>query len=154
MPWTNTMLGLVCLDIVCSFLASVSLLRFAFPVYPLSYVPRAMHNLDPIGLARPEEPNHLHVHDSYLRQIQNKPRSVILELLVQFRDVLGLEVTTQADRGLSALRSLFDLHVPGTLPSIHASTQCMYCCMYCANADFTELTWFSGCERVLNCQES
>jgi hypothetical protein len=110
-----------------------------------------MHNLHPIGLARSKEPNHLYVHDSYLRQIQNKPRSVILELTVQLRDVLRLELTTQAERGFSALRSLFDLHVPATLiQALTANTQCMHC----ANADFTELTWFSGCERLLNCQES
>jgi hypothetical protein len=74
-----------------------------------------MRDLHPFGLARSQEPNHFHVHDSHLRQIQNKPRSVILELLVQFLDVLCLEVTTQANRGLSALGSLFDLHVPVTL---------------------------------------
>jgi hypothetical protein len=74
-----------------------------------------MHNLHPIGLARSEEPNNLQVHDSYLRQIQEKTRPVILELLVQLRDVVGLEVTTQANRGLSALRSPFDLHVAVTL---------------------------------------
>src|SRR6516162_6276944 len=80
-----------------------------------------MHNLHPIGLTRSEEPNHLHVHDSYLLQVQNKPRSVILELRVQFPDVLRLKVTTQANRGLSALRSLFDLHVPVTLIETSAS---------------------------------
>jgi hypothetical protein len=82
-----------------------------------------MHNLHPIGLARSEEPNHVHVHDGYLRQIQDKPRSVILELLAQFRDVLRLEVTTQADPGLSALRSLFDLHVPVTLIQAFMATR-------------------------------
>ena len=34
---------------------------------------------------------------------------------LQFPDVLRLKVATQANRGLSALRSLFDLHVPVTL---------------------------------------
>jgi hypothetical protein len=43
----------------------------------------------------------------------------MLELLVQFPDVLRLKVTTQANRGLSALRSLFDLHVP--VPLIETS---------------------------------
>jgi hypothetical protein len=100
---------------------------FSFPIYPLSDVPRAMHNLHPIGLARSEELNHLHVHNSYLRQIQDKPSSVILELLFQFGDVLGLELTTQADRGLSALRSHFDLHVPATL--IQAFTSASYACI-------------------------
>src|SRR5271154_4770018 len=74
-----------------------------------------MHEFHPIGFTRPEEPNHLHVHDGYFRQVQNKPGSIILELLVQFPDVLRLKVTTQANRGLSALRSLFDLHVPAAL---------------------------------------
>jgi hypothetical protein len=74
-----------------------------------------MRDLHPFGLARSQEPNHFHVHDGYLRQIQNKARSFILELLVQFLDMLCLEVTTQANRGLSALGSLFDLHVPVTL---------------------------------------
>jgi len=81
-----------------------------------------MHNLHSIGLARSEEPNHFYVNDSHLRQIQDKPRSVILELLFQFRDLLRLELTTQADRGLSALGSHFDLHVPVTL--IQASAPC------------------------------
>jgi hypothetical protein len=82
-----------------------------------------MHNLHPVGLARSEEPNHLHVHDSYLRQIQDKTRPAILELLVQLRNVLGLEVTTQADRGPSALRSLFDLHVPVTMSQAFTATR-------------------------------
>jgi hypothetical protein len=86
-----------------------------------------MHNLRPIGLARSEEPNHLHVHDSYLRQILDKPNSVILELPIQFGDVLRLELTTQADRGPSALRSHFDLHVPATL--IQAFTAARYACI-------------------------
>src|SRR6516225_10872358 len=33
---------------------------------------------------RSQEPHHLHVHHSHLLQVQDKPRSVILELLVQF----------------------------------------------------------------------
>jgi hypothetical protein len=105
----------------------VSLSRFAFSIHPLSYVPRALHDFRPIGLARSEEPNHLHVHDSYLRQIQDKPRSVILELLFQFGDVLRLELTTQTDRGASALRSHFDLHVPATL--IQAFTAARNACI-------------------------
>jgi hypothetical protein len=36
--------------------------------------------------------------------------------------VLGLEVTAQADRGPSALRSLFDLHVRATLSQATTAT--------------------------------
>jgi hypothetical protein len=98
-----------------------------------------MHNLCPIGLARSEEPNHFYVNDSHLRQIQNRPRSVILELLFQFGDVLRLELTTQADRGPSALRSHFDLHVPATL--IQAFTAARNACIVPMQI-FTELTCF------------
>jgi hypothetical protein len=110
-----------------------------------------MHDLHPVGLTRSQEPHHLYIHNRYLLKVQNKPRSVILELIVQLRDVLRLELTTQAERGFSALRSLFDLHVSAALiQALTANTQCMHC----ANADFTDLTWFAGCERLLNCQES
>src|SRR5260370_15767186 len=95
--------------------------RFALAIHPLSYVPWAMHDLRPICLARSEEPNHFYVNYSHLRQVQDKPRSVILELLFQFRDLLRLELTTQADHGLSALGSHFDLHVPLTLIQAPAS---------------------------------
>jgi hypothetical protein len=73
-----------------------------------------MQDLHPIGDTRGQEPNHLHVHDRYLREIENTSGPVILELLVQFPDVLRLKVTTQENRGRSALRSLFDLHVGAT----------------------------------------
>src|SRR5260370_33888108 len=96
--------------------------RFALAIHPLSYVPWAMHDLRPISLARSEEPNHLYVNYSHLRHVQDKPRSAILELLFQFRDLLRLELTTQADRGPSALGSHFDLHVPVTL--IQATAPC------------------------------
>src|SRR6516162_4891217 len=97
-----------------------------------------MHNLHPIGLTRSEEPNHLHVHDSYLLQVQNQPRSVILELVVQFPDVVRLKMTTQVNRGHSALRGLFDLHVPVTLIETSASALVQALCQRRS----TELTGF------------
>jgi hypothetical protein len=86
-----------------------------------------MHNLRPIGLARSEEPNHFYVNDSHLRQIQDEPRSVILELLFQFVDMRRLKLTTEADRGFSALRCHFDLHVPAAL--IEAFTAVRNACL-------------------------
>jgi hypothetical protein len=62
-----------------------------------------MHNLHCVGLTLSEEPNHLHIYDRYFLQVQNKQRSVVLELLLQFSDVLRLKVTNQTNRGLSAL---------------------------------------------------
>ena len=49
-------------------------------------------------------------------------------LLVRFRDVLRLKLTTQADRGLSALGSHFDLHVPVTLIETSASAPMQVLC--------------------------
>jgi len=77
-----------------------------------------MRNHYSLRLARYEELNHFDVHNGYLGQVKNKPRSVLWELSFQFGDVLSLELTTQADCGLSALRSRFDLH--GSTTPLHA----------------------------------
>jgi len=77
-----------------------------------------MHNHYSFGLARYEELNHFDVHNGYVGQVKNKPRSVLWELSFQFGDVLSLELTTQADCGLSSLRIRFDLH--GSTTSLHA----------------------------------
>jgi hypothetical protein len=106
------------------FNAVVSFLGFSLPIHPLSDVSRAMHDLHPVSLARSEEPNHLHVYDSYLLQVQNQLRSVFLDLVGQFPDVVRLKVTTQVNRGFSALRGLFDFHVPTTL--IETSAICPF----------------------------
>jgi hypothetical protein len=57
-------------------------------------------------------------------------------LVGQFPDVVRLKVTTQANRGLPALRSLFDLHVPN-----HLDRRQGYC-MRCANAKLGGFTGF------------
>ena len=62
-----------------------------------------MHDLHSIGLRLYQEPNHLHIHDRYFLQVQNKQGSAMLELLFQFPDVLRLKVTNQTNGGLSAL---------------------------------------------------
>ena len=79
-----------------------------------------MHDLHSVGLTLYQEPNHLHIHDRYFLQVQNKLGSFILELLFQFPDVLRLKVTNQTDRCLSALRIFFDLQSP--LASVRASS--------------------------------
>jgi hypothetical protein len=77
-----------------------------------------MHDLHSVGLTLSQEPNHLHIHDRYFLQVQNK-HGVMLELLFQFLEVLRLKVTNQTDRCLSTLRILFNLQ--GPLASIEAS---------------------------------
>jgi hypothetical protein len=78
-----------------------------------------MHDLHSVGLTLSQEPNHLHIHDRYFLQVQNKQGAVMLELLFQFLEVLRLKVTNQTDRCLSTLRILFNLQ--GPLASIEAS---------------------------------
>jgi hypothetical protein len=78
-----------------------------------------MHDLHSVGLTLSQEPNHLHIHDRYFLQVQNKQGAVMLELLFQFLEVLRLKVTNQTDRCLSTLRILFNLQ--GPLVSIEAS---------------------------------
>jgi hypothetical protein len=75
-----------------------------------------MYDFDSVGLALSQEPNHVHIHDRYFLQVQNKQGSVMLELLFQFSDVVRLKVTNQTDRGLSTLRILFNLQVPLASP--------------------------------------
>jgi hypothetical protein len=87
----------------CFPAASGSVLGSSFPSHPLSYVWRAKHNLHSVGLTLSQEPNHVHIHDRYFLQVQNKQRSVVLELLFQFSDVLRLKVTNQTNRGLPTL---------------------------------------------------
>src|SRR4029077_10026177 len=96
----------------CLSAAPRSVLGSSFPSHPLSYVLRAMHDLHPIGLRLYQEPNHLHIHDRYFLQIQNKQGSAMLELLFQFPDVLRFKVTNQTHRCLSTLRILFNLQDP------------------------------------------
>src|SRR6266436_6988984 len=86
-----------------------SVLGSSFPSHPLSYVLRAMRDLHSVGLRLYQETNHLHIHDRYLLQVQNKQGSVMLELLFQFPEVLRLKVTNQTNRCLSTLRILFNL---------------------------------------------
>src|SRR6266436_7479893 len=84
----------------------------SFPSHPLSYVLRAMHDLHSVGLRLYQEPNHVHIHDRYFLQVQNKQGSVMLELLFQFPEVLRLKVTNQTNRCRSTLRILFNLQCP------------------------------------------
>ena len=90
-----------------------------------------MHDLHSVGLTLSQEPNHLHIHDCYFLQVQNKQGAVMLELLFQLLEVLRLKVTNQTDRCLSTLRILFNLQ--GPLASIEASL-IVGCCNWCANA--------------------
>jgi len=78
-----------------------------------------MHDLDSVGLTLSQEPNHVHIHDRYFLQVQNKQGSVMLELLFHFPDVLRLKVTNQSDRCLPTSRILFNLQ--GLLAWIGAS---------------------------------
>src|SRR3984893_3533216 len=94
------------------FAAPRSVLGSSFPSHPRSYVLRATHDVHSVGPRLYQEPNHLHIHDRYFLQVQNKQGSVMLELLFQFPDVLRLKVTNQTNRCLSALRILFNLQGP------------------------------------------
>ena len=88
-------------------------------MHPLSYVLRAMNDLHVLRLTLSQEPNHIHVHERHFFQVQNQLRSILLELLLQFPDMLRLKATNQADRGLTAVRVLFNPHC--SFGSIHAS---------------------------------
>lgn len=59
------------------------------------------------GLAKITD--YLEVHDCHFLQVQDKLWSVILHLLFQFRDVFGLKIADQANRGLAVSRTLFNL---------------------------------------------
>jgi len=87
----------------CFSAASSSVSGSLFPSHPLSYVWRAMHNFHAVGLTLCQEPDHVDIYDRYFLQVQNKQRSVVLELLFQFSDVLRLKVTNQTNRRLSTL---------------------------------------------------
>ncbi len=89
-----------------------------------------MHDLHSIGLRLYQEPNHLHIHDRYFLQVQNKQGSM-LELLFQFPDVLRLKVTNQTNRCLSTLRILFNLQGP---PASIGASIILGQCNCCANA--------------------
>jgi len=78
-----------------------------------------MHDLYVVCLTLSQEPNHIHVHERHLFQVQDQLGSILLELLLQFPDVLRLKATNQADRGLTAVRILFNPHC--SLGSINAS---------------------------------
>jgi hypothetical protein len=78
-------------------------LYFLFLLHPLSNVGRAINDLHAAGLTDSQKPNYIDLHERHFRQVQNKPRSVVLELLFQFPDVLRLKVTNQTNRSYSAL---------------------------------------------------
>jgi hypothetical protein len=74
-----------------------------------------MHDLHSVGLSLYQEPNHVHIHDRYFLQVQNKQGSVMLQLLFQFPEVLRLKVTNQTNRCRSTLRIFFNLQGPPAL---------------------------------------
>ena len=61
-----------------------------------------MNDLYAAGLAESQKPNDIDIHERHFRQVQNKPRLVVLELLFQFPDVLRLK---EGWRGPPGLRS-------------------------------------------------
>src|SRR6267143_604038 len=108
-----------------------SVLGSSYPSHPLSYVLRATHDLHSVRRRLYQEPNHLHIHDRYFLQVQNKQGAVMLELLFQFPDVLRLKVTNQTNRCRSTLR--IPLNLQGPPASIGASV-ILGQCNCCANA--------------------
>jgi len=60
-------------------------------------------------LTPPQEPHNIDIHESYFLQIQVTLRSLALELFFQFSQMLRLKTANQANRGLTAVRTLFDL---------------------------------------------
>jgi hypothetical protein len=84
-----------------------------------------MHDLHSVGLSLYQEPNHVHIHDRYFLQVQNKQGSVMLQLPFQFPEVLRLKVTNQTNRCRSTLRILFNLQGPpasiGASSSVNAT---------------------------------
>jgi len=71
-----------------------------------------MYDLHAAGLTGFQEPNHVHIHERYFLQVQDKLWTVFLNLPLQFINVLQLKVTDQADRCCSTVRLLFDLQCP------------------------------------------
>ena len=84
-------------------------LSLSFLPHPLSNVGGAINHFYAAGLTGAQKPNHICIHERHFRQVQNKPGSVVLELLFQFLEVLQLKVTNQTNRSRSALRTPFDL---------------------------------------------
>ena len=78
-------------------------LYLSFLLEPLSNVGGAVGDFYAADLADPQKLNEIHVHERHFRQVQNKPGSVVLELVFQFLDVLRLKVTNETNRSLSAL---------------------------------------------------
>ncbi len=71
-----------------------------------------MHDLDAVGLKGFQEPNNLDIHDCYFFEIQDKIRSVLPDLALQYLNVLRLKVTNQSDCCDSIVGILFDLQCP------------------------------------------
>ncbi len=71
-----------------------------------------MHDFRAASLTDSQEPNHIHIDEGYLLQVQDELWSVPLELLLQFLNVVRLKAPNQADCRLSTLRMLFDLQFP------------------------------------------
>ena len=86
---------------------------FSFLVHPLSNIGGAINDLCAARLTGSKKPNDIEIHECQLPQVQNKPGALLPEqLLLQFLDMFDLKMTNQANRGLSALRMLFDPQFP------------------------------------------
>src|SRR5258708_11776076 len=90
------------LDIVFSF-SSISLFRD-----PISDIRRAMNEIDAFCMTSPEEADHVDVDQTHFRQIQRNPRSAVLDLRLQFLQMLRSHSANQPDRCALPLRSSFD----------------------------------------------
>ena len=90
-----------------------------FSFHPFANIWSAVPKLHAIRRTRSQEPDHVHVDERYFFQVQNKLRSILLKLFLQFPNVLRLEVTDHADRRHSTVRILFDPHC--LLDSVEAS---------------------------------
>src|SRR5713226_2712775 len=90
------------LDIVFSF-PSISLFRD-----PISDVRRAINELDAFRMTSPEEADHVDVHQTHFLQIQHNPRSAVLDLRLQFIQMLRSHSANQPDRCAVPIRCFFD----------------------------------------------
>ena len=81
---------------ICTPLFDLSCTRslsLSFLPHPFSNVGRATNHFYAVGLTGSQKPNDIYIHERHFRQVQNKPGSVVLELLFQFPEVLALKVT-------------------------------------------------------------
>src|SRR2546428_6165371 len=75
---------------------------------PVSDVGRAVENVDASGLTASEETNNLNVDEGHFFEVQRHGPSALLDLTLDFAQMLGLHSTDQSNRRAAPIRIPFD----------------------------------------------